>query len=196
MHLNFTQVFTVILFSTILSLTNGYVYAKTEFNYKNIKAFIPDDYAIFDTASGDFNEDGYTDYIIVLTRKNETPNSSGERPLLLLAGLPKGKFELIARNDQVVLCANCGGVFGDPYKKVSISGQLITVEHSVGGTWQWSRSTTFRYDGQTREILLQEDVTKSYKKYLSSREKTIAVNNADFGNLPFASYSYHKGFQQ
>lgn len=186
--------FTLLFLCFSLFLIYGNIYAKPDFSYKKIKEFIPEGYQIYDTASGDFNADGFRDYIIVLKSTNESANSSGERPLILLAGAPKGKFELVARNDHVVLCATCGGVFGDPYQKVSMNGAFLTVEHSIGGNWQWSRTITFKYNTETKEIVLHEDITRSYQSYAQNKQKSIASNKGDFGNLPFTAYSYDKGF--
>jgi hypothetical protein len=192
----FTPLFSFTLLFIFLSTITNDIYAKSDFSYKKVKEFIPNGYQIYDTASGDFNGDGYTDFLIVLKSNNENPNSSEERPLLLLAGGAKGKLELVARNDHVVLCASCGGVFGDPYQKVSIKGEFLSVEHSVGGNWQWSRTITFKYNPQTKEIVLHEDITKSYQSYAQHKQKCIASNKTDFGNLPFTSYSYDKGFDR
>lgn len=184
----------IILTWCALSLITLNTYGGTDFKYKAVKEFIPAGYEIYDTASGDFNEDGYRDYIIVLRSNDENINPSSQRPLLVLAGTAKDKFELVARNDHVVLCSTCGGVFGDPYQKVSINGPLLTVEHSVGGSWQWSRVITFRYNIKTKEILLDEDITKSYNTFSPNQQKSIASNKNDFGVLPFSSYSYNKGY--
>src|SRR6476659_4898680 len=135
MRKNFTPLFLFTLLLIFLSLVTSEIYAKSDFSYKKVREFIPNGYQIYDTASGDFNADGYKDLLIVLKSINENSNSSEERPLLLLAGGAKGKLELVARNDHVVLCASCGGVFGDPYQKVSMKGEFLSVEHSVGGNW-------------------------------------------------------------
>ncbi len=192
----FTPLFSFTLLFLSLSFITNDIYGKSDFSYKKVKEFIPKGYQMYDTASGDFNGDGYTDFLLVLKSNNENPNSNGERPLLLLAGGAKGKLELVARNDHVVLCASCGGVFGDPYQKVSIKGEFFSVEHSVGGNWQWSRTITFKYNSETKEIVLHEDVTKSYQAYAQHKQKSIASNKTDFGNLPFESYSYDKGFDR
>jgi hypothetical protein len=192
---NSTLICTVILLLgslTSFARTNG----NTKFKYEKIKDFIPEGFYVYDTASGDFNADGYTDYVIVLGSNVEGAESANNRPLLVLQGAPKGKFELLARNDNVVLCATCGGVFGDPYSKVSLDGQLLKVEHNVGGNWQWSRVITFKYNTEKKEFVLDEDITKSFQKFNPNNQKTIASNKKDFGTLPFAEYAYNKGFRE
>lgn len=193
MNRTFTFLLIVLLSSFFFTATANF-YGKPDFSYKKIREFIPDGYQVYDTASGDFNADGYTDYILVLQSIKENANSGGERPLLLLSGAAKGKLELLARNDHVVLCSTCGGVFGDPYQKISINGSYISVEHGIGGNWQWSRVITFKYDTEKKEMLLYEDITKSYRAALPANQKSVASNKTDFGSLPFSSFAYNKGF--
>ena len=194
MYRNSTPAIASILLSLTLSLVSNNLFAKGGPKYPNIKEFVPEGYRIFDTASGDFNDDGFKDYLVVLKSINENTNSNGERPLILLKGSAKNKFELVARNDSVVLCGNCGGVFGDPYQSVSIKKNLITIEHSIGGAWQWDRVVSFRYNFETKDIVLHEDITKSRQKHSPNNQKSIASNKSDFGVLAFTSYAYNKGF--
>jgi len=191
---------TVIAIFLALSTISGNAYAtgntykNSYYKYEKIKEFIPEGYEIYDTASGDFNGDGFRDYIIVLRSSIENANSNGNRPLLVLTGAAKGKFELLARNDNVVLCETCGGPFGDPYSKLSINGPVLSIEHSVGGTYQWSRVITFKYNTTTKGLLLNDDITKTFQKFGPNNQRSIASNKKDFGTLPFSSYSYSKGF--
>jgi hypothetical protein len=194
MNKNFTPFISFIVVLLSLSLVTTNSYGKGKLKYQKIKQFIPDGYVIFDTASGDFNADGYRDYIIVLKNNSEISNPSSERPLLLLVGRPKGKLELLARNDHVVLCGNCAGVFGDPYQGVSIKGQLLSIEHKVGGNWQWSRVITFKYNNEKKDLELIGDTTESYQSSAKTKRKVITRNDSDFGVLSFSSYSYSKGF--
>src|SRR6478609_825122 len=61
----FTPLFSFTLLFIFLSLITTQLCAKGDFSYKKVKQFIPDGYQIYDTASGDFNSDGYTDFLIV-----------------------------------------------------------------------------------------------------------------------------------
>ncbi|HEX8460069.1 MAG TPA: hypothetical protein VF623_01510 [Segetibacter sp.] len=194
MYKKFTLLLSVLLFGLGMFITSFTTYEKPDFKYEKIKQFIPEGYHIYDTASGDINGDGMRDYVLVLNSNTENANSKGDRPLIVLTGAAKGKFELLARNDNVVLCTTCGGIFGDPYNKISVEGQLIAIEHKVGGNYQWSRIITFKYKADTKEMVLNEDIIRSFEKSSPNNQKSIASNKNDFGVLPFTDYSYNKGF--
>jgi hypothetical protein len=90
----------------------------------NISRFIPKGYALLDTAMGDLNLDNYKDIILVLkTIGEDTALDATEykRPLLLLLGHVDKNFTVVARNDNIVRCHQCGGVFGEPYDTASKS---------------------------------------------------------------------------
>src|SRR5436309_2057527 len=94
--------------------------------------FLPKGYAILDTASGDLNFDNFQDLILVLTTIGEDTARDADdykRPLLILLGHADKSFSLAARNDDVVYCFQCGGVFGDPYDGVDIKSGFFTVHH-------------------------------------------------------------------
>src|SRR5690349_20646745 len=97
-----------ILVSLALFLTDSQSFANEKMDGK-IKAFVPADYEILELASGDLNGDKYPDYVLILRSKNEVQNPNVARPLILLKGTAKGQLALMARNDRVVLCSNCGG---------------------------------------------------------------------------------------
>ena len=76
--------------------------------------FIPKGFQLLDSKSGDLNQDGYTDYIIICKYPNEDQEEI-KRPLLILHGNSNGGLSLFKRNDNIVLCYLCGGVTSDPY---------------------------------------------------------------------------------
>lgn len=81
--------------------------------------FIPKGFQLLDSKSGDLNQDGYTDYIIICKSPNEDKEEM-KRPLLILHGNSNGGLSLFKRNDNIVLCYLCGGVMGDPYTGMTL----------------------------------------------------------------------------
>jgi hypothetical protein len=122
-----------------------------------IPSFIPADYQVLDSASGDLTGDGIKDLVLILHLSKETDFPDTTRSLLLLQGLGKGQYQLMARNDHVVYCAGCGGVFGDPYAGITVKGKYFSIEHYGGSNWRWTRVITFRYDAKTKHFLLHRD---------------------------------------
>ncbi|MES2762266.1 MAG: hypothetical protein V4677_08665 [Bacteroidota bacterium] len=156
---------------------------------KMFTALIPVGYVLLDSASGDLNKDGYRDLLLVLKTSDEENFSEKLRPLLILHGDKTKKYTLIARNDNVVLCNGCGGVFGDPYTGLVIKNSYFSAEHYGGSNWRWTRIMTFKYDLKTKTYLLHRDAGESY--HMSDLDKTTQNVNRkqDFGKLPFTKYN-------
>jgi hypothetical protein len=137
---------------------------------KDWKHFIPKGFTLLDSASGDINEDGFTDLILILKNHTEVEMSDTTRPLLILQGSKNKTYTLIARNDHVVLCQACGGVFGDPYASLVVKHNYFSIEHYGGSNWRWTRIITFKYDLKTKQYVLHKDGGESF--HTSDPDKT------------------------
>jgi len=143
--------------------------------------FITKDYVILDTVYGDLNRDGLTDAILILKYKEEKVDSGTVRPLLILEGQKDGSLKLVERNDSIVLCFGCGGVFGDPYSKTVITKNYFSIEHYGGSSDRWARIITFKYDMKTKQYLLHKD-TEEHTKTTDPDYNEIINNNEDQWN--------------
>lgn len=152
---------------------------------QSLQQFVPIGFSIMDKSSGDITGDGIEDVILILKNQNENINPYVGRPLLILQGTTKGHYKLLERNDSVVLCLGCGGVHGDPYKRIIIKGHYFSVEHLGGSGWRWERIITFKYDSKTKRFLLHHDA--GYSWYISEPDDiTKSVFNKEyFDKLPF-----------
>ncbi|MFI5131761.1 MAG: hypothetical protein ACHQFX_17285 [Chitinophagales bacterium] len=56
---------------------------------QGLASFIPADFSILDTASGDLNKDGNKDLLVILKNNLEETNGDTTRPLLILLGNEK-----------------------------------------------------------------------------------------------------------
>lgn len=155
-------------------------------------SFIPTGYSILDSASGDLNKDRLKDYVLILKIDEEADHADTTRPLLLLMGTGKEEYRLFARNDSVVLCKSCGGVFGDPYAGITVKNNFFSVEHYGGSNWRWTRIITFRYDTKTGQFILHRDAGESYHTSNPDKVKLNLHEKQDFGKLSFANYSSDK----
>jgi hypothetical protein len=151
--------------------------------------FIPKGFELLDSARGDLNRDKYPDIVLVLKNSNEEKNGELTRPLLLLTGTAGGGFQLLSRNDNVVMCKTCGGVMGDPYQSIAIKNGYFTIEHYGGSSWRWTRFITFRYDPKTRAFVLHKDAGNSYHASDPDKQENIIHNQKSFGKLPFIKFS-------
>ncbi|MFZ4568051.1 MAG: hypothetical protein ACOYND_03355 [Bacteroidota bacterium] len=153
----------VILFTLHIQAQNASLFNK----------FIPKGYQLLDSKSGDINQDGITDYIIICKSPNEDQKEM-KRPLLILHGNANGELSLFKRNDNIVLCYLCGGVMGDPYTGMTLKKNYFSVEHEGGSSDKWSRIITFKYNATSLIYVLNIITCVSFT--LSNTNKSIANN--------------------
>jgi hypothetical protein len=134
-----------------------------------ISQFIPIGYSAIDTASGNLNLDSLKDMILVLRKDGEDSTSNfandkpDKRPLLILLGQPNNTYKVAYRNDNAVYCIDCGGMFGDPFKGITIKNGYFSIEHGISGGEHWEQITTFKFDKFKSNWFLYKDHYISYK---------------------------------
>ncbi len=67
----------------------------------------------------------------------------GTRPLLLYRYTSANERELVVRNDSLVMCQGCGGIFGDPYAGITFTDDTLQLDHYGGSNWRWSETHAF-----------------------------------------------------
>lgn len=157
---------------------------KNDFPFK-----APAGFSILDTASFDFNNDGLRDYIVILNNNNEINNPDTTRPLLILKGSKDNQLSIFARNDNVVLCMNCGGVFGDPYQGITTKGAFFSIDHYGGSGWRWTRNITFRYKKNLQVFFLHKDGGISYHASDPDKTEDFFYHKEWYGKMPFKEYN-------
>ena len=155
---------------------------------------VPLGFTILDSASGDLNRDGLKDYVVILKSDHEEKNGDTTRPLLLITGRAGGSFQLAERNDHVIMCKNCGGVFGDPYAAIVIKNNYFSIEHYGGSNWRWTRVITFRYDAKTKNFLLHRDAGTSWHTSENKKPAEHVYRKEDFGKKVFSRYNNEAGW--
>jgi hypothetical protein len=144
-------------------------------------------------AGADLNADGLPDYLLVLEKLNGQESgsmrSTAERPLLVVVRQPGGTLRVAARNDQVVYCAGCGGIFGDPFEGVGVGPGSFTVYHYGGSAWRWRADYTFRYARGAGTWRLTKVKELSYHTSSPDKmEETVFVAPDDFGDIDLARF--------
>ncbi len=164
-------------------------------NSNPLSQFVPAGFTILDSTYGDLNLDTIPDLILVLKHINEedmadtTENLS--RPLLLLTGTEDGSFQLAAKNDNSVLCVNCGGVFGDPYEGITIKNGYFSVEHFGGSSWKWTRIVTYKYNASENNWFLHRDGGSNFHSSAPEESTNYMKTKADFGTVKFEEYNIY-----
>ena len=161
-------------------------------------SFVPKNYTILDTISGDLNLDAFPDKILVLKRIGEDTiqvenEEHLERPLLLLIRDSKNKLHLAKRNDKTVYCIDCGGMMGDPFMGVVIKNGFFTIEHYGGSSWKWTLEVTYKYSEEKNDWFLHKIYHESFhafEVYKTLKKTTETTKN--FGTVPFEKFDIYR----
>jgi len=144
---------------------------------------------------GDLNGDGQKDYVLVTSKlvpEGAVYDEAGdaERPTMVLIRDAAGKLSIAARNDEVALCKNCGGVMGDPFQGVKITGTRFTVTNYGGSNDRWSYDYTFAYSPRDKTWQLTRVEEESFQALDPKRtdRRHIYTPPKDFGLINFADF--------
>jgi hypothetical protein len=153
-------------------------------------SFIPDNWSLTDSVQPDYNGDGLTDFIGVISRPFDEDGNWYPRILFAAFQTNGGKYALDFQDINLVRAASEGGVFGDPYLPMTCEGNTFTINAYGGSAWKWSESTTFEYRGGNWYFLREEsrygygptttDITEN--DYHTGIGVT-RLNNDDFENI-------------
>lgn len=149
-------------------------------------AFIDAGYEVLDYETGDLNADGRKDVLLALKIKGEDTLEESVRPLLILIRQPNGKLKLAARNDSMIMCRRCGGLFGDPYEGLSITKNGFTVNFYGGSAWRWGIAYLFAYEAATKNWWLNQKNNIYYHNAKPDELKSVTTKKEELGRVSFA----------
>lgn len=153
-------------------------------------AFIPKGYELLDYETGDLNGDGRSDVVLVLKHVNEDSMDMDEpdnaRPLMLLTRQANNKLTLAARNDELVMCKQCGGIFGDPYEGLTVGKNMLTINFYGGSAWRWSVEYQFKYDAAAKNWMLEKETNSYYHNADPDKIKTTVFSKEELGKVPIS----------
>jgi hypothetical protein len=153
-----------------------------------LKQFVPNGFKILDSEQCDLNQDGFKDYIVILKNENETIETELNRPLLIIEGKKGGVLKLVAKNEQIVLCFDCGGIFGDPYAGITVKKNYFSIEHFGGSNWRWTRVITFKYDKKLKKYILHKDAGESFSVFDLKKVEYQSNNKESWDKIEFENY--------
>ncbi|MDK2868433.1 MAG: hypothetical protein PWP51_2588 [Clostridiales bacterium] len=109
------------------------------------------------SSKGDFNDDGIDDQIFVIqksidsisaaedTDHNTTDTSVTDRGIVVLKGTDINKYEVVGIGLDAVLHEDEGGVWGDPFEKVTLESGRFVIDYYAGSNWRWYESYVFEW---------------------------------------------------
>lgn len=154
---------------------------------------IPAQHQAIYRAEADLDGDGRRDVLLVTeaVAAPAGPSAEAERPrsLLLLRRGADDRLSTWARNDRVVLCAQCGGMMGDPFVGIEAGPRRFTVTHYGGSGWRWGTDVTFAYSRRDDAMQLVE-VSETEFHAAAPDDATSKVSRPpkDFGLIDFTDF--------
>lgn len=156
----------VFLSSLTVSKSIGQIATLDKVQAEKIRILVPDNYEIMALEFGHLNNDFLEDAVLIIKSKFEELEDSSQRdlyrPLLIIIQQDDNSFKTVKRNDNIVLCKNCGGAFSDPYEGLSIENKTFQVRFSGGSRYRWTRQIEFSYDSGISNWLLIDDSGNVY----------------------------------
>lgn len=156
-----------------------------------------DHYHIMAWAAGDLDGDQTEDFILVM--ESDEPNSDlagtsdgYPRKVVLLKNIDFPKFKLLATNDHIIQCSNCGGAgVGDPFQGITIKNTYFSFEQLFGACDKDFKVITFKYAKDN--FFLHSIGTDSYSCNMEEGEYEVKVTHKqetrkNFGRITFENY--------
>ncbi len=159
----------------------------------NLEAFLPAGASILSSATGDLNGDGRLDAVIVVDPARADDEFSGNGPariMMLLTRDTSGALRKAAQNDKVVPCADCGGMFGDPFQFVSVENGVITVVNEGGAGAYWADEFVFKFVPEGDWQLVK--ATRVVTQRSTNETNRIDLSQKDFGVISFDTFDPRK----
>lgn len=155
-----------------------------------------DGYTTFYMASGDINDDGNQDHILVLQRNTEDkdgpmPGSYNRKVVLVEQTEKTPSYKIAAINNYLVECSQCGGAgVDDPLQGITIKNGYFSIEQLFGACIKDFFVITFKYE--KGEFLLQSiGKNTSYCNQLENDEvkmTRIRKKAEDLGEIKFEEF--------
>jgi hypothetical protein len=154
----------------------GFVYPELPQSGAGLREFVPAGWRVLAEARGDLSKDGTDDIAAVIETVEPVEHvpgcdtwrdqSSREARMFVVLLADGGGFRLEAENRTIVLRADEGGVFGDPFLSLEILRGTVVLRHYGGSAWRWASTYRFRrQDGGWFLIGYTDDAHHTLSRY-------------------------------
>lgn len=153
-----TTIFLLFIVISNSAFAQAFKYPVMNTQGKSIKALIPPQWKVVDSAYGDLNNDKVNDLALIIefyaaVKENRAYGDSNteliteiQRPRILAVYFKAGRnYKIIMQNNNFVLRSEEGGAMGDPLRPMSISDSKLNLAFEGGGNWRWKLSYSFKY---------------------------------------------------
>ncbi|MEO7309348.1 MAG: hypothetical protein ABIX01_03045 [Chitinophagaceae bacterium] len=185
-----------LILSFLFAIVNFAANAQKQALVKQLNSFIPKGFGLKDTAFGDLNNDGKMDVafaIYSLKEDNEAFEDTAmnmSRPLLLLIQQPDGKLKLAKRNNNLIMCKQCGGGMGDPFESLLIKKNSVILSFYGGSSWRWGDTYGFSWDATIQTWrLTKEDHTSFQGGDPEATTKNTIIPASEIANFNFDNFN-------
>lgn len=116
----------------------------------NFESLIPSGWGVLHKeepiiAKGDLNKDGIPDVAAVIEQVKSETDKAPQRALLIAFGTKDHSYTLSIISDKVILKADEGGIWGDPFESLSIDRGSVVISDYGGSNWRWYHKYRFRF---------------------------------------------------
>ena len=156
------------------------------------KPFVIKGYEMLDYIIGDLNNDKSTDAILILKQKGEDSLNAEEstRPFIVLLRQANGKLKQVKRNNNVVMCRHCGGVFGDPYEATTITGSGFEINFYGGSNWRWGYTYKFTYrPAKNNWYLIKQEEISYQSSDPEMTTKSVDIDETELGEMSLDNFN-------
>ncbi len=95
-------------------------------------------------AEGDLNKDGISDIALVI-EETTSAEEAPPRAIIVAFGNVDNTYTLSINTNKVIMRADEGGIWGDPFESISIDRGSVLIKDYGGSNWRWYNSYRFRY---------------------------------------------------
>jgi len=134
-------------------------YPKLTVQGNTIAKLIPNNWMAIDTIYGDLNNDRLEDLVLVLEFKDAIHEVRAygdsdteiikefQKPRILAIYFKNAQHQYVfaLQNNNFILRAKEGGVYGDPYQGISIANNTLNLNFVGGSNWRWKLDYHFKY---------------------------------------------------
>ena len=154
---------------------------------------IGENWNLLEYTIGDINNDKKEDIIVI---GNSSIDKELNRKIYLFINQNGNKFKILATNNNIIECAECGGAgVGEPYQQTIIKKKYFSFELLYGSCEKTKVTITFKYDIKRNWWFLHKSVNQDYNNCVNNENTNAEIkitttenNKSEYGKLRFENY--------